>query len=117
MIRRLAASLLAVAALMFGQTMLVAAYPTAAMDASPEIDSYPCYTHYPYQTWTVVAAGSSWRVVNFGDGTSSPSQSINTTWISHTFPTYSCTDFTQTFRAYDNGGGTATDYTRFVVSY
>lgn len=116
MTRKAVLAVMAAAALSISMVSGVAAAPTAAMDASPELDSYACGQHYPYQLWDVTAAGSYWKVVNFGDGTSSASKSISTDWISHTFPVYSCSDFTQTFRAYDNVGGTATDYTRFVAT-
>lgn len=94
------------------------ASPPAAMDASPEVQYFPCpQTWDALGSWSVAAAGISWSV-NWGDGTGwSVNYPISKTSIGRTYhPHNSCTSWTQTFKAVDSQSGSAIDYTRVTYS-
>lgn len=117
MFRKLLAAGLGAAALTSGTLTGAVASNPAAMDASPELQSYQCGLFSVQKTWTVVVAGSSWSVT-YGDGGSSGTLPISTKSITHTFsPMGSCRDYNQLFTARDTFGGTATDGTRVVYTH
>lgn len=116
--RRIVRASLAAAALAIAFPFAASASPPAEMDANPEVQYYPCpQTWDVIASWSVASAGISWKV-NFGDGSGwSQSYPISKTSISWTYhPHTNCYSWTQTFRATDSLGGTATDYTRLTYS-
>ncbi len=111
---RLVLAPLAAAVLAVAFPLAALASPPAEMDANPEVQYYQCpQTWDATGSWSVASAGINWKV-NFGDGSGwSQNYAISKTSVSHTFhPHYNCVSWTQTFKATDSGGGTATDLTR-----
>lgn len=88
----------------------VIAAPLPAIDASPELQYYPCHTSTFGANWSVNATGAYWYVI-YDDGTTSPHYSPSKTTVSHVYYLNQniCDPRYPAFKARDNIGNTATD--------